>query len=448
MTGVSTLAAPATGTARLTAGLLAITVFSAFEQMAVGPVMPIVSTALGGVEQYGLAFASALATGVVGMVAAGIVIDRGRLAAAFLVSGILFSIGLLVMAIAPHMDVFIAGRLVQGLGSGGLAVCGFATVGAAYPVERHRPVLGLVASGWLLPSMFGPGLAVLVTEIADWRWLFLGVAVTAPLALVLVVPPLWRVRSEVAPSTRRAALIRLLLSMLVGAGVLVVSAAPGIAPQLTVVAVIVGIAVVVTGLWPVLPRGFFVFRRGLPAAIAARALGAAAIYSVQAYLPLMLAQSSPDGVLLGGLVLTAAAVGWAVAAVLSSQLQRRFSASAAVRAGSIVLAAGIALTTVAIGVGWGVAALASIWAVVGLAMGVLSPATTALVLRFPDGRGSNTAAMTISESSFSAAGIALGGVLVASLPGQLGFVMVASSGLVFAVAGVVAALRATTGGEV
>ena len=438
------LRAPASDT-RLTAGLFAITVFSAFEQMAVGPVMPVVSTALDGAEQYGLAFAAALATGVIGMVAAGVAVDRGRLPTAFLLSGVTFSAGLLLMTLAPAMDLFIVGRLIQGLGSGGLAVCGFASVGAAYPVERHRPVLGLIASAWLLPSLFGPGLAVVVAELADWRWLFLGVAVTSPVALALVIPPL---RRRMAPPAGRASgsrgdVMRLLLSVVVGAGVLVVSAAPSADPGLVLLLVGVGMVVAVLGLWPVLPRGFFGLRRGLPAAIAARAFASAAIYSVQAYLPLLLAERYEQGVLLGGLVLTAAAVGWAVAAMLSSRLQRRFSAVTAVRAGSMCLVAGVALTAAAIAFDWPPVALAAFWAVVGLSMGVLSPATTSLVLRYRDSQGENTAALTISESSFSAVCIAIGGVFVASSPGLIGFVAVGVLGLAIATVGSIAATRAS-----
>jgi len=60
----------------ITIGACALVFLGAFESLAVTTVMPVVSADLGGERLYALAFAGPLATGVIGMVAAGNWADR------------------------------------------------------------------------------------------------------------------------------------------------------------------------------------------------------------------------------------------------------------------------------------------------------------------------------------------------------------------------------------
>ena len=62
--------------AATTIGMFALIAFVAFEAMAVTTVMPTVARELDGVSLYALSFAAPLASGVVGMVAAGMWSDR------------------------------------------------------------------------------------------------------------------------------------------------------------------------------------------------------------------------------------------------------------------------------------------------------------------------------------------------------------------------------------
>src|SRR3954462_1999279 len=62
--------------AATTIGMFALVAFAAFEATAVTTVMPTVARDLDGVDLYALSFAAPLASGVVGMVAAGARSDR------------------------------------------------------------------------------------------------------------------------------------------------------------------------------------------------------------------------------------------------------------------------------------------------------------------------------------------------------------------------------------
>src|SRR6478609_4586232 len=105
-----------------TAGAWALVFLAAFESMAVTTIMPVVSRELDGAGLYALAFAGPLATGVIGMVAAGNWADRRGPSAPLYASVALFAAGLLIAGTAVSMPILVAGRLVQGLGGGAMTV--------------------------------------------------------------------------------------------------------------------------------------------------------------------------------------------------------------------------------------------------------------------------------------------------------------------------------------
>src|SRR3954463_7143878 len=93
-----------------TIGMFALCALVAFEATAVTTVMPTVAAALDGVALYALSFAAPLASGVVGMVAAGGWSDRRGPVGPLAVALALFAAGLVICGSAPGMEVLVAGR--------------------------------------------------------------------------------------------------------------------------------------------------------------------------------------------------------------------------------------------------------------------------------------------------------------------------------------------------
>ena len=79
-----------------------------------------------------------------------------------LASMALFSAGLLVCGLAPSMEVLLVGRVLQGLGGGALTVGLYVVVGLVFPAALRPAVFASFAAAWVLPALFGPGLAALV----------------------------------------------------------------------------------------------------------------------------------------------------------------------------------------------------------------------------------------------------------------------------------------------
>ena len=126
------------GRRALTLGLVLNVTIVASEALAVGTILPIVAKDLGGIDLYGWVFAGFFLGNLLGIVVAGMLIDRGGLVRPFVLGIGLFSIGLLVGGLAPTMEVLVAARVIQGFGAGAIPAVAYVSIARAMP-QRLRP---------------------------------------------------------------------------------------------------------------------------------------------------------------------------------------------------------------------------------------------------------------------------------------------------------------------
>lgn len=89
------------------------------------------------------------------------------------------AVGLLVSGLAGTMEVFVGGRLLQGLGCGGALAAMCVAVADTYPGHLRTRVFSRFATAWVLPSIAGPFLAGALVDLFGWRSVFLVVAAFA-----------------------------------------------------------------------------------------------------------------------------------------------------------------------------------------------------------------------------------------------------------------------------
>ena len=99
---------------------------------------------------------------------------------------LVFVVGSAVTAVAVELPVLVTGRLLQGVGGGGLVPATLAIVADLWPRGRRGTPLGVVGAVQELGSVLGPVLGALVLAVADWRAIFWLNAV-AGLVLALLV---------------------------------------------------------------------------------------------------------------------------------------------------------------------------------------------------------------------------------------------------------------------
>ncbi len=433
-----------------TVGSVALVFLAAFEALAVATVMPVVTADLDGRAWYSVAFSATLAASVVGMVAAGLASDRRGAVLPLLGSVVTFALGLGLAGLAPSMAVLVLGRFVQGLGAGGLTVSLYVLVAQVYePVDRPR-ILGLFAAAWVLPGIVGPFLAGVVADVAGWRWVFLGVVGIAAAALALMVPTLRRVPAPLADPDGPAVahgLRRLLLATAIATAVVALNLVGGLRGIAAAVLAVAAVAVALVAARPLLPAGTLRAGRGLPAIIGVRGLAAGTFFATEAYLPYLLQEQYGAAVWVSGLVLTAATLGWATASQVQGRLGERLPDEQALRVGTLLLAGGVAIVLLTVGLDLPGAGVVLGWLVAASGMGLLYPRVTSAVLSRTArrDRGSASSAITLSDAIGAATSVAVAGIVftaVGTAADRSAFVAVLALTTTVAAAGALVARRA------
>lgn len=425
----------------VTIGAVALIFLAAMQALAVTTVMPIVAADLDGAALYAVAFAGTLATSVIGMVAVGAWCDRSGPAWPLSSAVLLFLAGLVIAGVAPTMEVLVSGRLIMGLGTGGMTVALYVVVARIYPSELHGRVFAAFSAAWVVPSLIGPFLAGAVTEYLHWRWVFLGVAGLTLVAYVLVAARLWTTPMDSAhPSTDRI-LPRMLCAFAVAVGALGLSLA-GELGEWAWAGVAASIVIIVLAIRPLLPARTLRSGRGLPSVILMRGLIAGSLFGAEIYVPYLLIDHYDFSPTWAGLGLTAAALTWATAADVQGRFGDRLGNTRITVIGTTLLFAATAFAAAT--ALWQLPAwvLISTWALAGAGMGLMYPRLTVLTLAYstPQNQGFNSSALSISDAVGAASAIATMGLVFTALT-----VTDAGFPIVFAIAGVLALLALVPG---
>jgi len=125
-------------------------------------------------------------------------LGRRRIYVAGLIS---LAVGALICAIAPSSEIFIAARVLEGIGGAAILACGLATLAYHYPLG---PARAHATSVWGASVGLGIGLGVVFAAAFDigsgWRETY---AVTCALAVLLILPSLRRIGESAATTPRR-----------------------------------------------------------------------------------------------------------------------------------------------------------------------------------------------------------------------------------------------------
>ena len=438
----------------LTSGLIGLVTAGAFEGMAVPTVLPAMVDDLGGLDLYGWAFSAFWLTNIVGITLAGSDADRRGPGRALIIGVVLFAAGMVVSGVATGMPLVIAGRAIQGFGSGAIGSVVYAVIARAYDPAARPRMIALVSSAWVVPGLIGPALAGVVADALGWRWVFLGIVGPVLLMGAAVWPQLSRLgpvaRTGIpARGDRRRGLDAVQLA--IGSTLLLAALTLG-APLLSLAMLMAGGWLVLAALRHLLPAGSLRLAPGRPSVVVAVFAIAFAFFGTEAYVPLTVVEVRGGSVTLGGLALSAAAVTWAIGSWLQARAAAAGIRRTLVVTGASLIAAGVAVTSIVLLPAAPVFVAAIGWGIGGLGMGLAYSMLALLILETaaPGEEGVSSAALQLMFTLGTAFGAGIGGAVVAladagtlELPVALGMV----NGLMAAVAvmGVVIATRVPPG---
>jgi MFS family permease len=218
---------------------------NAADSLVTSTIMPSVGAQLGGYGYFSWATAGFLVGAILAGASSGRISEIFGLRAATAIAGAIMAVGCVISAMAPDIGVFLAGRLIQGLGSGWIS--GFAMVAVAllFPERHLARVFASVTFIWGIATVLGPLFGGLVVQTGDWRdvfWLFaLQVAVFSAAAPFLLGGAMRSAGGPGVPWTQLGVL---------GLGVAAIAVADVLkTPALSIGLVVLGLAVLALVFW-------------------------------------------------------------------------------------------------------------------------------------------------------------------------------------------------------
>jgi MFS family permease len=342
-----------------------------------------------------------------------------------------FGVASLVCAVAPSMEVLVAGRTLQGVAGGLLAGLGYALINSALPHSLWIRGSALVSAMWGVATLIGPATGGLFAQFGLWRWAFAAMAILTALMAMLV--PMALASGRVEPSGAAPAdpphKVPIWSLLLMGAAALAVSVAElphylvATAGLLAAGALLVGVFVIVD--WrmhaAVLPRSVFGPGPLKWIYLTMSVLMVAAM--VTTYVPLFGQRLGHLAPVAAGFLGAALALGWTVSEIVSASLNNPRVIGHVVAAAPLVMASGLALGAVTQRANAPVSIIA-LWAlallITGIGIGIAWPHLAVRAMDTVDDPSESraaAAAINIVQLISAAFGAGLAGVVVNTAKG-------------------------------
>lgn len=236
-----------------------------------------------------------------------------------------FALGCAISMLAPTMHVLLAGRVLQGLGGGGLVALTFIAINLLFPARLAPRIMAVISALWGASAFLGPLIGAFFVEYATWRWGF-GAFLAQALVLALWIF-LARGIDDAPDSTGESPGLPLRRLALLTLGVfLIASAGIDVSPTRTPILIVTGVVALALFLRldgmaeanRMLPRGAFRLSHPAGAALLMWTGLAIGVMGLSSYGPVLLAGLHDAPPVVIGYVLAGASIGWSGAAIVVS----------------------------------------------------------------------------------------------------------------------------------
>ena len=148
----------------------------AADGLLVATMMPAIVADIGGINALPWNVALYEVGSIVSGAASGLLTARYGIRTPMTAAAVLFAVGCLVSAVAPSMNVVLAGRMLQRFGGGGMMAMSFVSIATLFPSRLTGRVIAVISALWGVASFVGPVLGALFVEYLSWRAGFLAFA--------------------------------------------------------------------------------------------------------------------------------------------------------------------------------------------------------------------------------------------------------------------------------
>jgi MFS family permease len=144
----------------------------ALSMRVVATALPSVVAEIGGLRFFAWTTTVAIVSAICGAAFAASLANSRGLRHAYRITLVSFAAGSMACAAAPDMGVFLAGRLLQGLGGGLLTALGYTTIGRVFAESLRTRAIVLLSGVWGVAAFSGPLLGGVLAGWGFWRWAF------------------------------------------------------------------------------------------------------------------------------------------------------------------------------------------------------------------------------------------------------------------------------------
>ena len=337
----------------ISAALLAL-FLGAIDALVVASAMPSIIADLGGLPLYSWAFSAYLLARAIALPMFGKLCDMVSGRKLYIAAILIFTASSLLGGMARNMVQLIACRAVQGIGAGGTFALAYIVLSDLYPAEKRAKMMGMISVVWGISSILGPPLGGFIVTIASWRWIFYMNLPIGGLALIGIVLYLEETREKKKHSSidfAGAITLTVAITALLTAFLFAGREYPWVSMQ---IGGLLALFLIATAFFcvaeqkadePILTLSFFREKR-FSLANGSAFFSSFAIFSLSAFSPLFIQgvlDKSPAEL---GMAMVPLTFGWSSGAILCGQLLTGARERAFSIIGSLILAAGAALTLV------------------------------------------------------------------------------------------------------
>jgi MFS family permease len=183
----------------------------ASNSMMTATTMPSAVEEIGGLNLISWTFALYLAGSITAAASMSIVVGRIGLRKAMMRAALVYTLGSVIVALAPTMPVLLLGRVFQGFGGGALIALVYVSQDRFFPNRLAPKVVALLSMVWMLAAFSGPAIGGAFATWGVWRMAFWAFAIQGVLLVPAIHYLLQDGERELESTTDRIPIFRILL---------------------------------------------------------------------------------------------------------------------------------------------------------------------------------------------------------------------------------------------
>ncbi|NQV45226.1 MAG: MFS transporter [Rhodospirillales bacterium] len=297
----------------------------AADSLMVSTIMPDIIADIGGARFIAWTFALYEIGSIIAGAACALLSLRYGLRTTMTSAALLYMTGCLISAIAPEMIILLVGRVLQGLGGGGLVALSLVAANRLFSRALLPRAMAAISMIWGISAFSGPLVGGIFSEFELWRGSFLFFAIQA-LALAIMI--LFVLRNEIKQALGHSSgNIPVLRLCLLSSGIIsIASAGINVSLVWSPICIILGLGMVSLFLYRdgksdtnrLLPHHPFSLRHGVGAALTMVFCFTVSSIAFSIYGPLLMVTIYGSSALEAGIILALSSIGWTVFAIAAS----------------------------------------------------------------------------------------------------------------------------------